>query len=260
MIAPTLYLSRQSGLHALHPLTKLTLALSTLGSAVLFPAAWQVLAVFAFALIPLAAWGRVLKPFLVTCAKLIWPFALSLFLIQGFFTPGDTRLLTVGAFSLKAEGISLAASYASRILVALGSAVLLMFATRPDALMLALSERGMPRQIAYIIVTSLQIIPRFQTKAQTILDAQQSRGLEIQGSLLHRLKVLLPLVAPLLLGSIIDVDERAIALEARAFSRPGPRTSLLVLHDTPMQMMVRWSLVIALLLLTVLRVSFLFAA
>ena len=242
MSSPTLYLHRNSRLHGLHPVTKLTLVGLFLVAAATLPNLWSVLAVYAFGLIPLAAWGGVLKPFLKSSAILIWPFALSLFFIQGFFSPGENVLLALGPLTLKAEGVWLAAKFTSRILVWLGAATLLMLVTRPDRLMLALIELGLQRNIAYIILTSLQIIPRFQGKAQTILDAQRARGMETEGTLLHRLRMLVPLVTPLILSSIVDLDERAIALEARAFNRQGLKTNLIALEDSPLQGAIRWGL------------------
>jgi energy-coupling factor transport system permease protein len=242
MHTPTLYLHRDSGLHTLHPMTKVALAGVFLVAAATAQNLWLVLGVYILGLIPLAGWGKVLKPFLKSSATLIWPFALSLFLIQGFFAPGEGILFALGPLSLKLEGIRLAAKYTARILVWLGTATLLMIVTRPDMLMLALIERGLPRQIAYIVLTSLQIIPRFQGKAQVILDAQRSRGLETEGSLFHRLRMLVPLIGPLIIGSVLDLDERAIALEARAFGRHGPRTSLMRLDDNLFQAVMRWAL------------------
>jgi energy-coupling factor transport system permease protein len=125
-----------------------------------------------------------------------------------------------------------------------GSFLLLTFTTRPDSLMLALSRHGVPNSITYIILSTMQIVPRFQAKANTILDAQRSRGLETEGSLLVRFRALLPLIQPLLLGSIVDIEERAIALEVRAFGRGGPKTSLLVLQDTNVQRVARWLLLL----------------
>jgi energy-coupling factor transport system permease protein len=129
-----------------------------------------------------------------------------------------------------------------------------MFFTRPDHLMQALTDSGLPHQLGYVVVTTMQLIPRFQSKAQKIISAQQSRGLETGGSLLHRARMLLPLVAPLILGSIIDIEERAIALEARAFAREGERTSLYSLHDSRAQTTLRYGLLAFMLILPVLRV------
>jgi energy-coupling factor transport system permease protein len=119
--------------------------------------------------------------------------------------------------------------------------------------MIALAQRGMPRSIAYIVLTTLQIVPRFQAKADAILDAQRSRGLETEGNILLRLRALLPLIVPLVLGSILDIEERAIALEARGFGHPGPKTSLLVLADSASQVAVRWGLLAGMVILIAAR-------
>jgi len=42
------------------------------------------------------------------------------------------------------------------------------------------------------------------------------------------------------LSSILEVEERAIALEARAFGRRGTKTSLQVLSDSRAQSVLRW--------------------
>lgn len=243
MQSPTLYIDRPSGLHALHPLSKLAISSVFLFAAATLPSSWLVLATYVVGLLPLAYWGKVFKPFIRTNAILIWPFALSLFIIQGLFTPGEQVLLQIGPFSLTLEGIALAWTFTTRLLVWLGAATLLMICTRPDHLMLSLTEIGLPRQIGYIVLTAMQIIPRFQGRAEMILDAQQARGLETRGSLIHRLRQLIPLVSPLIISSLLELDERAIALEARGFSRRGPRTSLIQLQDTSWQHWLRWATV-----------------
>jgi energy-coupling factor transporter transmembrane protein EcfT len=49
-------------------------------------------------------------------------------------------------------------------------------------------------------------------------------------------------VVPLVLSSIVDVEQRAIALEARAFNRPVTKTSFRTLVDSQAQRLVRWIL------------------
>lgn len=255
MSTPTLYLSRESRLHQLHPLTKLALIGVAIIAGATLPGPRWVLAVYVLFLVPLAAAGRVLTNFIRASMLLIWPFALSLFLIQGFFAPGEQLLLQLGPLTLKLEGILLALDYTARILVWLSAVVLLMLITRPDHLMLALTERGLPEQVGYIILTALQIIPRFQKRAETILDSQRARGLETEGNLIQRLRALIPLAAPLILSSILELDERAIALEARGFTRKGSRTSLTTLHDTSSQIALRWFLMIVILALIAARLA-----
>jgi energy-coupling factor transport system permease protein len=245
MAAFSLYTARESGLHRLHPLTKLVLTGFLLVAALALPGAWATYAAFVVLVLPLAAWGKIVRPLMGAAWRIVLPFAVSLFLIQGFLWTGGTPILAIGPLSLKREGVIFAVQSAGRILMVVSSFLLLSLSTRPDALMISLAQRGVPKSIAYIILATIQLVPRFQSKANTILDAQQSRGLETTGNLSRRARALLPLVKPLILGSILDIEERAIALEARAFSRPGPKTSLLVLADSAAQAAARWFLLVA---------------
>lgn len=241
----SLYAERDSGLHRLHPLTKAAIALFCLAAGLAAPGDWGAFAVFAALVMPVATWGRILRPLLIAAWRTTWPFALSLFLIQGFLWPGGTPLATIGPAALNVEGLRFAVQATGRILALVASFLLLSLSTRPDALMLALTGVGVPHSVAYIVLTTLQIVPRFRARAAAILDAQRARGLETGGGPLQRARGLLPLVVPLVLGSIVEVEERAIALEARAFGRSGPRTSLLLLADSRPQAVARWGLLLA---------------
>jgi len=240
----SLYIERPSALHRLHPLTSLTFTGLLLVSGLVLPGLWSAYVVFGLVVLPLALVGRIAVPLLRTIAAIILPYAVSLLLVQGIFFPGgETPLFYVGPVSFKAEGLAFAAKSAGRILLIVSSFGLLSLTTRPDALMTALTERGFPHMIAYIVTTTIQIVPRFQAKAQAILDAQQARGLETKGSIIRRLRALLPLVGPLILGSILEIEERAIALEARGFSRQAPKTSMIVLEDAAWQVGLRWLMI-----------------
>ncbi|MEX1071193.1 MAG: energy-coupling factor transporter transmembrane component T [Anaerolineales bacterium] len=255
----SLYIEGKVGLHRWHPLTKLTLSGYFLVGAATLPNIEILLLAFVILLLPLAAWSGVLRPFIKSCFTVVMPFVISLAVIQGFFTPGETELFHLGRFVFTLEGLLSGETVAARILLALGGALLLMLSTRPDHLMLALTQRGLPNSLAYIVLTSLQIFPRFQDRARVILEAQQSRGLETQVSFFRRARLLVPLTGPLILSSILDVEERAMALEARAFSRPGPRTSLIVLRDSFSQRVLRILLFLAIVALFVQRIWVLFS-
>ncbi|HLC35014.1 MAG TPA: energy-coupling factor transporter transmembrane component T, partial [Anaerolineales bacterium] len=110
----------------MHPLTMLTVSLTALVAGAALPGILPVLAVFVGLLVPLAAWGRRLGAFLRACAKFICPFALSLVIIQGFFTPGPSVLFGLGPFNYTLEGLQVALLFTSRLLVGLGAATLLM--------------------------------------------------------------------------------------------------------------------------------------
>lgn len=240
----SLYTPRDSGLHRLHPLTKLALAGFSLVVGLALPGVYWSYLLIGLYVLPLAMWGRVLTRLLSTSWRIILPFALSVFAIQGLFWQGGTPLLELGPLSVKAEGLHFALASTGRILSVVFSFLLLSFSTRPDKLMIALAQRGLPPTITYIVLSTIQIVPQFQARAQTILDAQQSRGLQLSGRLLNRARALVPLVVPLVLGSIVEVEQRAVALEARAFSRPGPKTSYLTLEDSRRQAWLRVALIL----------------
>jgi energy-coupling factor transporter transmembrane protein EcfT len=237
----SLYQPSSSQLHQLNPLTKLGLLALSLGAAFGFPSPFWVLGFYLVITLGLAAWGGLLRTFLIQNFKLILPFFLSLFFIQGFFYGGDQIVFQIGPFSYTLEGMQVAFNYTVRILQAIGGMTLFIFSTRPDHLMLAFQKLGLPHQALYLVVTTMQIIPQFQKKAQDILESQQARGLETQGGFYKRARALFPVVVPMILGSLIDIDERVIALESRAFSKQVPKTSLTRLEDSRIQKILRWS-------------------
>ncbi len=241
MHASSLYVAGSGRLHSWHPLTKLSVSLLALVAAMSLPGlGWLWIALGLLA--GLSAWGRLAGPFLRQTLAIALPFAVSLVLIQGFFGGGQDTLFRLGPFGFSVQGALAGLTAAARIALALAGAVLLMLSTRPDALMLALTQRGLPHNLAYIMLSALQIFPTFQGQVDKILEAQQARGLETQVNRWRRVRLLLPLTAPLILGSLMAVEERAMALEARGFSRPGPKTSLLTLRDSRVQRAGRWVL------------------
>lgn len=117
-----------------------------------------------------------------------------------------------------------------------------------------LTRRGVPGNLSYVITSTLQIIPQMQAKAATIIDAQRSRGLETKGNLINRTRALIPLVGPLVFGSLVEVEERAIAIEARAFTARIKKTSLRAIKDTNGERLGRWSMLFLIILAIGLRI------
>jgi energy-coupling factor transport system permease protein len=251
-----LYQPRHSGLHRLHPLTKLTISFGLIVLGLSIGGDWAPLAIYLLVLIPLSMVGRVAQPFLRTSVQLLLPFAISLFLIQSLFFPeGTTVLARLGPLSVKAEGVRFAFASTARILLITGALLLTLLTTHPGVLMSALAQKGLPPTLAYVIVTTLQIIPQMRERANLIVDAQRARGLETQGSFVRRVRALVPLLGPLALGALLDVEERTLALEARAFSAPTPKTSLFELADPVAERALRWAILLAIVVIIALRLT-----
>jgi energy-coupling factor transporter transmembrane protein EcfT len=246
-----MYVARESGLHKLHPLTKSLLVLLLLVAGLTLPGNWTGYLLVLFIILPLARWGNIFPEFIRVVWTISLPFIISVVLIQSLFWGRGTPLFEFWIFSPKQEGALFALISVGRILLVMSAFILFAMSTRPDALMISLKQVGVPGSLAYIIVTTLQIIPRFQRKAETILDAQRARGLETQGNLFVRARAFVPIVLPLVLGSLVEVEERAIAIEARGFNSSRKETALIEIPDTRGQARLR-RIFIALMILSIL--------
>lgn len=238
------YTKRDSVLHRLNPLTKLTLVFGLILVSFLAPFYWAPHLLFLFAIIPLGFAGKIQKSFISAFSKLILPASGFLFLMQAFFHPiGENVIFQVWFLDVTSESLSYAFRNATRIAVMVSSFTLFLLTTHPSELMSDLTRRGLPGQFAYVIISTLQILPQMQAKAQTIIVAQRARGLDTESTFIKRAGSLLPLVGPLVFGSLVEVEERAIAIEARGFTSTHIKTSLHDIPDTNSDKVLRWILI-----------------
>ena len=237
----SLYLDRPSPVHRLNPTTKLVGVVSIIILVFALPYWWAPLAILILFVVPAALLARVGGRLLLVAGALLVPLLLVLTIAQGFFNPrGETILFSLGPFNFALEGVLFAAAVGGRTAVLVTAAMLMLLTTHPGKLLSALSERGLPPKMAYVISSTLQIIPSFRTRADSILLAQRSRGLKTGGNPIRRFGVLIPLLSPLILGVFVDVDERSTAMEARAFGSTAKRTALEVLPDPVGEKIARW--------------------
>jgi energy-coupling factor transport system permease protein len=221
-------------------------------SAYLLPGAYTPARLFV-AVLAVAALGKSAGWVARTIGWALLPIVVSIFLIQGvFFPPANATPLPFGPITLTVEGLQLAFQLSMRLLTFSAAVLTLLRTTHPADLVTALTERGLPRSVGYILLVSLQIAPDMIARAGAIQDAQRSRGLET-GGVLNRLRALPPLVGPLIVGALADTEERAMALESRAFTAPGPKTSWRQLRDSGAQRVLRIVLIVAIVALIVAR-------
>lgn len=248
------YVKRDSALHRLNPLTKIVLALSIILVSFISPWFWTAPVLLLLVILPLGYVGKVWREYFTTALRLILPAAGFIFIMQAFFQPvGTTVIFKFWFLDVTRESLLFAFRISMRITVMISAFTLLLMTTHPSELMSDLTRRGLPGQFAYVIISSLQILPQMQARAQTIIAAQRSRGLDTESSFLRRAGSLVPLVGPLVFGSLVEVEERAIAIEARGFTSTHAKTSLHEIPDTGPDKVVRWLLVILVLATLLLR-------
>lgn len=184
------------------------------------------------------------------------PLLLSIMLVNTFIYPGARDvLLTVGPFRATAEGLEAAAQAALRVLAFALSVGLFALSTRTDELVDDLEQRGLGRRVTFILGAAVGTVPRMAERAREIVDSQRARGLDTEGSVGGRLRGVLPLAGPLVLSALTDVEQRTMALEARAFAAPGRRTVLRHHADLPGEQALRWGLLLLTVLLIALAVT-----
>jgi len=99
--------------------------------------------------------------------------------------------------------------------------------TSPDKLSLALEKVKVPYEFNFAFITAIRFVPVLADEAQTIMDAQRSRGLELdKGNFITRVRNYIPILLPLIINSIRRSLELAEAMESRAFGATENRTNI----------------------------------
>ena len=223
---------KQKGLKAWNPLTSLYLIIVLAIVSVLFD--YRITLLIVAAMIILAAVSGVGMAFTKLWLKSIVLVCIICFILQSLFIPGEKTLWSLWIFTVTEEGVSKAIVLCSRIL-GVGSGILLSSKIIDmKKLMAVLEERGLSPSATYVLLSTTNIIPQMSKKMNAILDAQRSRGIETDSNVIVRAKAFFPSVGPLLLNSLVSAEERAITLEARAFSAPCKKTKLKEIADTAM--------------------------
>jgi energy-coupling factor transporter transmembrane protein EcfT len=94
------------------------------------------------------------------------------------------------------------------------------------------------------MLATLQSITEMQERAAVIMDVQKCRGVEMEGGLATRARAYFPLIGPLIIGSILNIENRALALEVRGFSSGATRTYIQKVEEEPWEVWLRYFLVL----------------
>ena len=114
-----------------------------------------------------------------------------------------------------------------RFVVLVESFSVFFLTTSPDHLGLALEQTHIPYEFAFAFTTAVRFVPVLAEEAQTIMDAQKARGLELEkGGFLKRIRNYIPILIPLIVSAIRRSLELAEAMESRAWGATKNRTNL----------------------------------
>jgi energy-coupling factor transport system permease protein len=213
------------------------------------------LAIIFFGVLPAAVVAGVAPRLIRISLLLTLPIAISVVLVSVFTRAGTTVLFTVGPFDATAEGVDFAGQTLVRLFAISTSIGLFGLTTEPRAFVLDLERRGLSPRFAFVALATIEAVPAMVERAGVIQAAQRARGLDTEGSIVARLRGVLPLVGPVILSSLTEVEERTLALEVRAFGRPGRRHLLWQIPDTTTQFILRAVLLLGFVVLVGLKVA-----
>jgi energy-coupling factor transport system permease protein len=129
-----------------------------------------------------------------------------------------------------AANVEWAASMTLRFVVLVESFSVFFLTTSPDHLGLALELTRVPYEFAFAFTTAVRFVPVLAEEAQTIMDAQKARGLELEkGNFMKRIRNYIPVLIPLIVSAIRRSLELAEAMESRAWGATKKRTNLYAL-------------------------------
>jgi energy-coupling factor transport system permease protein len=237
----TLFIDKDSWIQGLHPLTKLSYILLT-GVAVYGgpPSLLYSCILLLFNAVIITS-GGLLKDTAKALLRVMLPLLLFMIPIHSFLYPSNrTILLEVYGMIIYQEGLIFAISTLTKLTVVLLASFIFVFSTHPADLITALSHTCRSPSLAYLLGSPLLLLASMRERIETIQAAQRARGLDIDGNMFKRFLSLAPLLLPLVLGAIVEVEQRSIALEVRGFKSTSIKTSLRELSDSALQRFGRW--------------------
>ena len=211
-----------SPIHNLDPRIKFVYVCAVFMAAILFGELIPLIALFLLP-IPFVFLAGVQKEWLRSLrgAAFLAGFIFIVNVASTFFTSG---------YVLTAATVENAVAMTLRFVVLVESFSVFFLTTSPDHLGLALEQSRVPYEFAFAFTTAVRFVPVLAEEAQTIMDAQKARGLELEkGGLLKRIRNYVPVLIPLIVSAIRRSLELAEAMESRAWGATKKRTNLYAL-------------------------------
>ena len=229
-----LYVPGDSWLHRLDPRSKLLLVGLLLGMALLLKHLALLAGLLLLTHLLLLGAG---VPW--TALRWLWarmaPLTLFILLLQPIFASGGAVLLRLGPLVITSSGVLDGISFALRANVMAFAASLLLFVTEAQTLVRGLVRLGLPFEYGLTFSLALRYLPTIYGLWVSIVEAQQARGWtpERQG-LLARLSAYRPVLVAVIIAALRLSNDMGLALAARGFGAPTPRSVWRDIHFTSM--------------------------
>ncbi len=211
-----------SPIHNLDPRVKFIYVIAIFVAAILFGSVIPLLVLFVMQ-IPFVLLARVHRQWLRSLRG-------AMFLAMFIFIVNVATSYFTSNYSLTALQFENAFAMTLRFVVLVESFSIFFLTTSPDHLGLALEQSHVPYEFSFAFTTAVRFVPVLAEEAQTIMDAQKARGLELEkGNFMKRIRNYVPVLIPLIVSAIRRSLELAEAMESRAWGATKKRTNLYAL-------------------------------
>ncbi len=230
-------------LHTLHPFTKFSILLGL--SVLIFFVDSPVMMVLFFILLLVAFLTVCQKPFAYFGMRATFLTALMIGIIQCIFLRQGTEVLNICGLSITNYGIQRAVLISIRFLVIILSSYLFILTTSPSDFAFAFMQMRVPYRYAFMIVTSMRLVPVLSIEGERISFAQRLRGARYdfrkpRGMILH----MSTFIGAILYSLVDRVNKLAISMEGRSFGRYATRT-----YQNPIRFTYRDGIILGLVIL-----------
>ena len=174
--------------------------------------------------------------------KPIVPIVLFTAVLNLFFVTGEGEpLVHIWVLKIYGEGIRYAILLTVRVCALIAGTSLLTYTTSPIVLTDAIENLLRPlakihfpvHELAMMMTIALRFIPTLIEETEKIMNAQKARGAMLDnGSMMERVKALVPVLIPLFISAFRRADELAMAMECRCYHGGEGRTRLKQLKFT----------------------------
>ena len=143
----------------------------------------------------------------------------SLSILLGFIIVFNTLLSTA------TNPFNYSLALALRLIALMTSFSLFFLTVHPDELSQALIQMRVRFEFAFAMSMAMRYVPTLAQEAYAIMDAQKSRGVELdKGNLITRVRNIIPIIVPLIIVSIRRALSIAESMESRGFGASEKRT------------------------------------
>lgn len=211
------YVDGDSLLHRMNPTAKLLCAL-LMSVACFVTGNLAFIAVVLVAGLALASCCGMMRQTL-GLVRAVVAFSLILAIVQVFTTPRGAVIFELPWGYVGTGGLLAALTTVMRLVAASIPLFLVLYVTRLTDLTNALVKNAhVPYRYAFTFASTVRFIPLFMNDMKGIMEAQTARGVEFDmGGLVKKVRLMVPLCIPLLVGSVRKANSAAIAAEVRGF-------------------------------------------